>query len=129
MEGVRGTVRIMKRAFCVVITAALAAAGCSKKDKEAAPAETNTTAATGNPITAPVDYLGAVAQAKKHAESTIELVSINQAIQLFVTEEGRAPASLNELVTKKYLPHLPAPPYGKQLSYDPRTGSVKLIPK
>ena len=34
---------------------------------------TNSTASSGNPITAPVDYLGAVGNAKQHAVKTIDV--------------------------------------------------------
>ena len=80
-------------------------------------------------LTAPVDYLGAVAKAKKSAEKTVETVSLNQAIQQFSAAEGRYPKDLNELVTEKYLPKLPDPPYGMKIVYDAAKGEVKVVPK
>ena len=41
--------------------------------------------------------------------------------------EGRFPASLDELVSKRYLPAIPPVPHGKRLSYDPKTGGITLV--
>jgi len=82
---------------------------------------------SGNPITAPVDYIGAVGKAKTAAERTIDTVSLNQTVQLFHAEEGRFPKDLNELVTLKYLPALPEPPAGSKIQYDPASGQVKVV--
>ena len=82
-----------------------------------------------NPITAPVDYIGAVTKAQKTAEKTVDVASISKAIQMFQVEEGRVPKDLNELVELKYMPKWPAAPAGQQLSYDPNTGKVKVVAK
>jgi len=117
----------MKRFVLLALAAALLLSGCGKKEA----AKTNTAAtnstASGNPITAPVDYLGAVGQAKKFSEKTIDTVSLKQAIDLFYTEEERFPKDLNELVTKRYLPSLPKPPYGMKFQYDAQTGQIKVV--
>jgi hypothetical protein len=84
---------------------------------------------SSNPITAPVDYIGAVTKAQTVAEKTVDVASLTKAIQMFQVEEGRLPTNLNELVEQKYLPKLPAPPAGQQLSYDPNTGKVKVVAK
>ncbi len=91
------------------------------------PAATNNSSAIGNPLTAPVDYLGAVSKAKRFAEKTVDLVSLNRTIQLFEAQEDRFPKDLNELVTLRYLPVLPAPPPGMKLTYNPANGRVNLI--
>lgn len=108
---------------------ALLLAGCGKKDGDATARTTNAPAAGGNPVTAPVDYLGAVAKAKKSSESTIDAVSLNQAVQQFNVAEGRFPKDLNELVTEKYVPRLPDPPYGMKFVYDAAKGEVKVVQK
>lgn len=99
------------------------AAGCSQKPASSSSA-TNTTSTDGNPLTAPVDYIGAVGKAQKLAEKTTVTVSIEKAIQAFFAGEDRYPNSLNELVTSQYLPVLPAPPRGMQYIYNPSTGQV-----
>jgi hypothetical protein len=111
----------------LVAMAGLLFIGCSKSEKSDSTASTNTSA-SGNPVTAPVDYLGAVAKAKKAADKTISTAGLNQAIQSFQAQEGRLPASLNELVTKKYLPSIPPPPAGMKYDYNPQTGTLRLVP-
>ena len=113
----------MKTPFLFAFAACVLVTGCG--DKSAKPsAETNTASSV---ITAPVDYLGAVGQAQKHAVGTIDMVSINQAIQFFQTEHGRYPQDLNELVKEKFLVRVPAAPYGTKIVYDPTTGQVKVV--
>jgi hypothetical protein len=109
-----------------VIVIGLTGVGCGKKEGTEA-RSTNT--AGGNPLTAPVDYLGAAAKAKKSSEKTIDTIAINQAIALFQVSEGRFPRDLNELVTEKYMPKLPEPPYGMKIVYDPSRGQVQIVPK
>lgn len=103
--------------------------GCGKKDGAATTAvkSTNPPVASGNPLTAPVDYLGAVGQAKKVAVKTVDLASINQAIQLFHAGEDRFPNDVNELVSSGYLPRLPAMAPSTRLTYNPSRGEVRII--
>ncbi|HKS36445.1 MAG TPA: hypothetical protein VJW76_04590 [Verrucomicrobiae bacterium] len=120
----------MKTSFIAVIVSALALGGCGQKDQGSTPAKsTNAPAASGNPVTAPVDYLGALAKAKKSSEKTIDTASLNKAIQLFQVSEGRYPKDLNELVTEKYLTKLPEAPYGTKIVYDATKGEVKVVPQ
>jgi hypothetical protein len=117
----------MKAPVSVLILSALALAGCSDKSASPAPAGgTNTASSSGNPVTAPVDYLGAVVRAQQTAVKTVDTVSLNQAIQQFEVDKGRNPKDLNELVEQKYIPKLPQPPYGTKLVYDANTGTVKV---
>ena len=81
---------------------------------------------SGNPLTAPADYLGAVVDAKKHSEKVIDVSALNQAIQLFNVQEGRLPKSLDELVPN-YIGKLPPTPFGTKLVYDATTGTVKVV--
>lgn len=83
---------------------------------------------SGNPITAPVDYLGAVAKAKKTSIKVVDATTLKRAIDTFKQEEDRYPKDLNELVTKQYMPALPAPPYQMKYQYDPTTGDLKVVP-
>src|ERR1051326_2183951 len=83
---------------------------------------------SGNPVTAPVDYLGAVAKAKKTSVSVVDTASLKRAIDMFKKEEDRYPKDLNKLVAKKYMPALPAPPYQMKYQYNPDTGDVKVVP-
>ena len=119
----------MKKTLSLLLLGGLALSGCGKKEATTTASSTNQSNSSGNPLTAPVDYLGAVAKAKKSAETTVETVSLNKAIQEFSVAEGRYPKDLNELVTEKYLPKLPDPPYGMKIDYDPAKGQVKVVPK
>jgi len=101
--------------------------GCGQKDETQPAKSTNETAATGNPLTAPVDYLGAIAKAKKNSVKTIDTVSLNHAIQFFNTAEGRYPKDLNELVTEGYAPRIPDAPYGMKIVYDATRGEVRVV--
>jgi hypothetical protein len=116
----------MKRHLLLIALLALGMTGC-RKAEESAPAKSTNSASSGNPLTAPVDYLGAVAQAKRVSEKTINLASLNNAIQLFNAQEDRYPNDLNELVARHYIGSLPAVPAGMRVAYNPATGEVKIF--
>lgn len=116
------------RVSCVwtVIIVAWVLTGCAKKE-EAKQENLLTNNSSGNPLTAPVDYLGAVNQARKGAIKTIDQTSLNSAIQLFYAQEDRFPKDLNELAQKRYIGAVPAPPPGSRFQYDPKTGDLKIL--
>ncbi len=116
----------MKAMFCAVLVGAALGAGCGGKPKEPVPSATN--AASGNPITAPVDYVGAVGQAQKQAAKVVDLVQVQQAIRQFQAAEERYPKNLEELVREGYLPALPKLPAGLQFEYNPASGQVRAVP-
>lgn len=117
----------MKTLLPLVSLAAGLLAGCGGKPQpSASTAATNT--ATGNPITAPVDYVGAIGQAQKQAAKVVELVQVQQAIRQFQAAEDRYPKSLDELVQEGYLPALPRLPPGLKFAYNPATGQVRAVP-
>ena len=103
--------------------------GCGEKSAPPATAKKVETQnnSSGNPITAPVDYLGAVAKAKKTSISVVDAASLKRAIDMFKQEEERYPKDLNELVAKQYMPALPAPPYQMKYQYNPATGDLKVV--
>ncbi len=115
----------MKCAWFLAALAAVCFTGCGNNSSTSTAAATNT-ASSGSPLTAPVDYLGAVAKGQQTAEKTVDTTSIQKAIQLFNVEKGRNPKDLNELVQEKYLPRLPEAPYGTKLVYHPETGTVTV---
>jgi len=110
----------------ILVLALLAGCGESPRGSAAKTPATNTGA--GNPLTAPVDYLGAVGAAQKQAAKTIDQTSLQQAVQAFQAGEERLPRNLGELVSEGYLPRLPAPPRGMQWAYQPQSGQVRAIP-
>ena len=133
----------MKHLLYLSVVFGLLLAGCSQKAEKQAPttnaptaeasapsaAEATAGANAGNPITAPVDYLGAVAKAKQLAEKQIDIAQIEKAVMFFHEAEDRFPRDLNELVEKHYLPAIPKAPYGMEIVYDPNTGTVKVVKK
>ena len=113
------------KARLVLMSSLLVLAGCG--DKSTNSTTTNTTSSSGSPLTAPVDYLAAAAKAQQSAVKTVDVTSLDKAIQLFNVDQGRNPKDLNELVPK-YLKSIPAPPPGMKFDYNPTTGEVKVVP-
>jgi hypothetical protein len=118
----------MSKSFILLILVAGLCVAC-KKNQDSSSSATNTPSASGNPVTAPVDYLGAVAKAKKTADAKLETASINKAVQMFYAQEGRYPKDLSELQRPEYLRQLPTPPPGMKFDYNPTTGDVKVVPQ
>jgi len=116
----------MKTPFFLPVIVSLLLVGCGEKSDKPGEA-TNTTTSGSTPLTAPADYVGALGKAKQAAEKTVDTTTLNQAIQMFNVEKGRNPKDLNELVTEKFIPKLPAAPYGMKLDYDATSGKVKVV--
>jgi len=115
----------MKTLFCFsIIVGCALLAGCGDGGSGSGDA-TNTS--SGNPLTAPVDYLGAVDQARQASIKTVDVATLTKAIQMFQVEEDRLPKDLDELVAKKYIAEIPKPPHGKKIVYDASTGTVKVV--
>ena len=121
----------MKASFLISVVAGLLLAGCGKNNSTPHPQGTNTSQTTNttdsaHPAPSSVNYLGTLMRADKYAVKTIDVSYLNEAVQLFNTQEGRLPKDLNELVPN-YVGKLPATPYGTKLDYDPNTGQVKVV--
>src|SRR5262245_4675226 len=115
----------MKNVGFLLLMTGLLFSACKKEQSSSPP--TNAPVSGGNPLTAPADYLGAVVNAKKSAEKTVDSAPLNQAIQLFYAQEGRYPKDLNELVGPDYLSKPPQPPPGMKFDYNPTTGQLKIV--
>jgi len=114
----------MRTPYFLAVAAGLLLAGCSEKS---GPSSQTNSATAGNPLTAPVDYLDAAGKAKQSAVKTVDVTSLNQAIQMFNVDKGRNPKDLSELVTEKYIPRIPDAPYGMKLDYDASAGKVTVV--
>ena len=115
----------MKLMICSLsAAAALALAGCGDSSSKPAP---TTNGVSGNPLDAPAEYLGALNKAQQSAVKTVDVSSIQHAIQMFNVDNSRNPTDLDELVREKYLPKLPAAPYGMKIVYDAAAGTVKVV--
>ena len=75
----------------IFAAAGLLLAGCGDSEKK--PYKSSTEPG-GNPITAPVDYLGALGKAKQFAEKKIDIAQIQKAVQFFHEAEERYPKDL-----------------------------------
>lgn len=116
----------MKAPLLFSLAALVLAAGCGEKSSSPEQ-KTNAAASGGSVVTAPVDYLNAVAKGQQDAVKTIDTTSITKAIELFQVDKGRNPKDLNELVQEKFLAKIPDTPYGTKLDYDPATGQVRIV--
>ncbi len=99
--------------------------GC-KQEKQTPPAAG---ASSGNPLTAPADYVGALGKAQQSAQKTLSTVGLDQALKTFYTEQGRFPTDLNELVTKGDISQIPPAPRGMKYDYDSKAGTIKVVPQ
>ena len=116
----------MKTPFYLSLAASLLLVGCGEQSNQPAPATNATTTGT-SPLDAPAGYVGALGKAQQTAVKTVDTTSLNQAIQMFNVDKGRNPKDLNELVAEKYIPKLPAAPYGMKIEYDADSGKVKVV--
>jgi len=118
----------MKTSLLPVSVVSLLLVGCGDSSNRSTPsAATNDSAGGGNPLTAPVDYLDAAAKARQSAVKTVDVTSLNKAIEMFHGDRGRFPRDLNELVAEKYIAKIPAAPYGMKLDYDANVGKVNVV--
>jgi hypothetical protein len=114
--------------FAFAIAVSLTACGKKPSQENAGDAAKSSSSSSGNPVTAPVDYLGSVGGAKKRMEGSIGVSSMTQAIQQFQIAEGRFPKDLNELVGKGYLAQIPKAPYNMRYQYNHSSGEVTVVP-
>jgi len=111
----------MKSSPSILIALGLLLAGCGEKSSPSTQT-TNTAGSGGSVVTAPVDYLGAIAKAQQVANKSIDASYLNHAVQQFNAMEGRYPKDLNELAAQHYIGAVPKPPNGKKIVYDSNTG-------
>ena len=116
----------MKSSLMLGAVLGLVLVGCGDSSNKPATNSTNTPTG-GNVLTAPVDYLNSAAKGQQSAVKTVDVTSLNKALDLFNVQEGRFPKDLNELVAKKYIPEIPTPPFGTKIEYDANAGTVKVV--
>ena len=114
----------MKPTFLISIAAGLLLVGCSDNSSKSSSSQSSS---VENPIDAPANYLKTITSSEQKAVKVVDVTSLNQAIQMFNTMEGRFPKDLNELVEKKYFPKIPEAPYGSKIVYDANEGTVKVV--
>ncbi|HNQ35435.1 MAG TPA: hypothetical protein PKN80_05140, partial [bacterium] len=99
----------MKGLTVLFLLLLLFATGCGRKSDQASSDRLQGPASTLK------EYGGVMGNALKKARSIDVLVPLRQTIETFKVQEGRYPASLEELVEKKYLPEMVKPPAGSRL--------------
>ena len=116
------------RVFVLILAiAGLFLAGCSQSSSSSQPAATNSAAATNDGVlAAPVDYIGAVGNARNYSIKQIDLAQLNQAIQQFNAVNGRYPKDLQELIPN-YVAKIPDVPAGYRITYDATSGKVEVV--
>lgn len=82
---------------------------------------------SGNPVTAPVDYLGAVNKGRKKAIGEVGLMQVNSALNQFQASNFRPAKSLQELMAEGYLTALPDLPAGMKWHYNTETGKASIV--
>ena len=82
---------------------------------------------SGNPVTAPVDYLGAVNKGRKKAIGEVGLMQVNSALNQFQASNFRPAKSLKELMVGGYLTALPELPAGMNWHYNTETGKASIV--
>ena len=118
----------MKSACCLIfLVAGLVVTGCGKKDNSSTTSTTVTSANNAQTPPAANNYGSTLVNAQQAAVKTVDVVSLNQAVQLFNVQEGRFPTNLDELVSKQYIGKLPAAPNGMKLVYDATQGKVTTV--
>jgi hypothetical protein len=113
------------KAYFLSLLLILSLVGCGEKSDKQGSGSTN--ASSGSPLNAPADYLHGLGKAQQSAVKTVDTSSLNQAIQLFNVDKGRNPKDLDELVKEKFIPQVPAAPYGYKLVYDAGAGKVSVV--
>lgn len=108
----------MKAFILVSLSGCLLLTGCGDSG--------SSSTSSGNPATAPADYLGTITKAQHSAVKSVDLSALTKAIQMFQVEQGKLPKDLNELVTMKYIPKIPEAPAGQKIVYDATAGTVKI---
>ena len=82
---------------------------------------------SGNPVTAPVDYLGAVNKGRKKALGEVGLMQVNSALNQYQASNSRPAKSLKELMAEGYLNALPELPTGMKWHYNTETGKASIV--
>jgi len=96
------------------------AIGCSRERSRAIPEEER--AATEGSR----DYREMLVRTRTKVSAATVLNDLEDAVRRFQSELARLPTNLNELVTRRYLAGIPAPPPGSTYTYDPVQGNVGL---
>ncbi len=82
---------------------------------------------SGNPVTAPVDYFGAVNKGRKKAIGEVGLMQVDSDLNKCQGSNFRPAKTLQEVIAGGYLDALPKLPAGMEWHYDPQTGKASIV--
>ncbi len=105
--------------FLLILLTLAFFSSCKGKKKEPEPGDLT-------PVNAAGKYGDVMVKTKKEAESMNAVLPLKQLVDSYWAEQGKYPASLQELVTNGYVKKLPDPPEGMEFTYDSSSGSVDL---
>jgi hypothetical protein len=97
----------------------IAVAGCDAPEKKPAERKQN----IGD------RYVRGTLGAGIRAQETIGLMAIHKAVDMYKSEHGKHPASLQELSQQGLLNPIPKAPPGKRFAYDAGTGTATMVDK
>ena len=111
----------MRMTFCILMVVGMFV-GCGDTS------EPDKGHSSGNPLTAPVDYLGAVNQGKNKVLGDAGLFQVNNALKQFEAAHSRRAKNLQEVIAAGYLTRMPDLPRGMKWQYNPQTGQASSVP-
>ncbi len=109
----------MKAALFLMIAVALSTACSRERARAVAPAANESDRSPSN-------YLAIVERARDRQETGDGLVMLEAAKAAFMNDRGRLPSNIQELVSLRYLEHIPPPPLGTRYRYERETGTFDL---
>ncbi|HEX3798901.1 MAG TPA: hypothetical protein VH413_09380 [Verrucomicrobiae bacterium] len=117
----------MRTPVYITVLAVALVAGCGKSSQSTSSTPSSSGSSGVSPLSAPADYVGAMANGQQRALKVVDLASLNQAVQMYNATEGHYPKDLNELIEQKLIVRIPDVPNGMKLDYDPTTGKVTMV--
>jgi competence protein ComGC len=120
----------LSRQMVVISGTCLLLGGCSPKpEPPKPPPPPKATAAVSNQsiAAAPSGYIAKAVKVKEEARATVGIENLQKAVESFQLEEGRNPASLEEVIQKGFLKTMPNAGNGQKFEYDAKTGNVKIV--
>jgi hypothetical protein len=121
----------------LIVVSVLAAAGCGKREPDAASApapppapakqsvENLISPAPAPPAPAPASTGTPATDAAQNSDVTVEVANLTIELRIFVSQKKRFPSDLNELSRASGL-KIPVPPKGNHLVIDKESRSVKM---
>ena len=112
----------VSRLGSVLMISCIAVMGCNENKADAGKKKTSKSAN-------PANYVRGALESGDKAKGKLGIVTLERGIKTFQIQEGKNPASLQQLVKKGFVSSVPPAPVGKKYSYNAKTGKVKIVAK